>query len=111
MAFPLEVTSSRGSYSSGSLAVRPRLPPGRSFRASPRDFWEPKREALPYPSAKTFRQFGTVSSSSYPQAIFSPFMVELFTVRCFDASPALVIEPVAFVAEGELPTRANVERT
>ena len=35
------------------------------------------------------------------------FVVELFMAGCFDPSPSVVIHPVPFIAEEELPTPAK----
>jgi hypothetical protein len=56
-------------------------------------------------------QFGVVSDWTDRQALYAPFMVELFAVGCFGPSSELVIAPIAYVAADELPTPAGVERT
>lgn len=106
-----EVTSLRAFWARG-FAVRPNLPAWRSletrFRAS---FLGVDTTAPPYPSAKLLRSSVSVSSFPDRQSLGGTFIVELFMAVVFEPSPSVVIHPVPFVTEEELPTPDNVERT
>ena len=71
-------------------------------------FWGSTRQAPPYPSTKLLRVSATSLRTSDRQALVGPFIVELFTVDRFDRSPSVVIHPVLFVTEEELPTPDRV---
>jgi len=67
--------------------------------------------STPLPVGKTSSLLGSVSSFSYRQSLGGTFIVELFMAVVFEPSPSVVIHPVPFVTEEELPTPDNVERT
>ena len=61
-----------------------------SKRSGALHFWRPTRQAPPYPSTKTCSLFGSVSSSSYRQALDAPFVVKLFTADLLSIRPRVL---------------------
>ena len=106
-----EVTSLRALWARG-FAVRPNLPAWRSLEARIRaSFLGADTTSTPLPVGKTSSLLGSVSSFSYRQSLGGTFIVELFMAVVFEPSPSVVIHPIPFVTEEELPTPDNVERT
>jgi hypothetical protein len=106
-----EVTSLRALWARG-FAVRPNLPAWRSLETrSPCFISGDRHDSVPLPVGKTSSLLGSVSSFPYRQSLYGTFIVELFMAVCLEPSPSVVIHPVPFVTEEELPTPDNVERT
>jgi hypothetical protein len=106
-----EVTSLRALWARG-FAVRPNLPAWRSLETRIRvSFLGVDTTSTPLPVGKTSSLLGSVSSFPYRQSLGGTFIVELFMAVVFEPSPSVVIHPVPFVTEEELPTPDSVERT
>ena len=93
--------------------VCPKLPPRHSVQSFQRrtDFGGENTEAAPYPPWSSVCRFGSVSAAVDWQGLDAPFIVELFTFRCFGGYPELVTLRRGGVATARLPTPARVPRT